>query len=281
MHWEEDLNSVLHKFVSNNLKWFESSTFTEKGHLRFEKRNTKNEEFHCRTFATINWRGPLSNHDTYPTSEEDSGGGESRKLPYLSLLQRRRTPTKTTATSDENRGTVSGRSGFLSQFVKVNPILRILPPLSLSLSLSLRLSFVHCGVAIFCSAFFTPITGGTTQLQAASLPYCGTIITLLLFFRIGMPLLLVFRFPPPLLGRFSDKDIFCFKFASQLWLHIMPSSLWMYVSYVYMGVSGFWNRLVLLSWSDREFRVYFRLCVFSTLHVLRRSRRSCKNLCYV
>ncbi len=45
----------------------------------------------------------------------------------------------------------------------------------------------------------------------------------------------------------------------------------MYVSYVYMGVSGFRNRLVLLSWSDREFRVYFRLCVFSTLHVLART----------
>jgi hypothetical protein len=42
-----------------------------------------------------------------------------------------------TATSDENRGTVSGRSGFLSQFVTVNPILRIFPPLSLSLRLFL------------------------------------------------------------------------------------------------------------------------------------------------
>jgi hypothetical protein len=106
------------------------------------------------------------------TSEEDSGGGESSKLPCLSLLQRSRTPTKTTATSDENRGTVSGRSGFLSQFVTVNPILRIFPPLSLSRSLSLRLSFVNCGVAIFCSAFFTPRTGGPTQFQATSLPYC-------------------------------------------------------------------------------------------------------------
>lgn len=164
--------AVLHKFVSNNLKWFETSTATEKEHLRFEKRNTKKEEFYCRTFATINWRGPLSDHDTYLTSEEDSGGGGSSKLPCLSLLQRRRTPTKTTATSDENRGTVSGRSGFLSQFVTVNPILRIFPPLSLSRSLSLRLSFVNCGVAIFCSAFFTPRTGGPTQFQANSLPYC-------------------------------------------------------------------------------------------------------------
>jgi hypothetical protein len=60
-----------------------------------------------------------------------------------------------------------------------------------------------------------------------------------------------------------------------------PSSLCMYVSYVYMEVSGFQNRLVLLSWSDREFRVYFFLCLFSTLNVLRGSRRSCKNLCCV
>jgi hypothetical protein len=144
----------------------------------------------------------LSDHDTYLTSEDDSGGEESSKLPCLSLLQRSRTPTKPTATSDENRGTVSERSGFLSQFVTVNPILRIFPPLSLSLSLSLRSSFVHCGVAIFCSAFFTPRAGAPTQLQATSLPYCGTIITLLLlFFRIGTPLLLLFcccfAFSPP------------------------------------------------------------------------------------
>ncbi len=161
----------------------------------------------------------MSDHETNLTSREDSGGGESSKLPCLSLLQRSRTPTQTTATSYENRGTVSGRTGFLSQFVTVNPILRIFPLfLSLSLSLSLRLSFVHCGVAIFCSAFFTPRTGGPTQFQATSLPSCGTIITLLLlFFRIGTPLLLLFRFPPPplpLLGRFSGEDIFCFKFAS-------------------------------------------------------------------
>ncbi len=145
----------------------------------------------------------MSDHDTYLTSEEDSGGGGSSKLPCLSLLQRSRTPTKTTATSDENRGTVSGRSDFLSQFVTVNPILRIFPPLSLSRSLSLRLSFVHCGVAIFCSAFFTPRTGGPTQFQATSLPYCGTITTLLLLFfqnwnATFVAVLLLSRFPPPL-----------------------------------------------------------------------------------
>ncbi len=104
--------------------------------------------------------------------------------------------------SDKRR---KSRHGFRTEWLSIpirnsKPYSSYLPSsFSLTPSLSLRLSFVHCGVAIFCSAFFTPRTGGRTQFQATSLPYCGTIITLLLLFsELERHFCRCFAFPPHL-----------------------------------------------------------------------------------